>query len=147
MKMPVSFKIDTEVHDAALNLLASSKVKYRSFTNIVEQALLLYLEQEQKPKTMKNYQATTTGAMGMKLQSCGDYAGKFQEEALRLLDIKEELKGKEWADIMYDRSTNIVYAVWADDELTSFDKKLHCLRLKYDLCPDAFDGMKEQIEN
>lgn len=147
MKRPVSFKIDIELHDAALALLASSKVKYRSFTNIVEQALLRFLEQEQKPKAMKIYETTTTGTSGMKLSHCGDYAGKFQDEALRLLDIKEELKGKEWADIMYDRNTNIVYAVWADDELTSFDKKLHCLRLKYDLCPDAFDGMKEQIEN
>lgn len=53
MKRPVSFKIDIELHDAALALLASSKVKYRSFTNIVEQALLRFLEQEQKPKTMK----------------------------------------------------------------------------------------------
>ena len=53
MKRPVSFKIDIELHDAALDLLASSKVKYRSFTNIVEQALLRYLEQEQKPKAMK----------------------------------------------------------------------------------------------
>lgn len=53
MKRPVSFKIDTDLHDAALDLLASSKVKYRSFTNIVEQALLRFLEQEQKPNNMK----------------------------------------------------------------------------------------------
>lgn len=53
MKRPVSFKIDIELHDAARSLLDSNRVKYRSFTNIVEQALLLYLEQEQKPKTMK----------------------------------------------------------------------------------------------
>lgn len=53
MKRPISFKIDKEVHDASLSLLESNRVKYRSFTNIVEQALLGYIEKE-KSKTDEN---------------------------------------------------------------------------------------------
>ena len=147
MKRPVSFKIDTELHDAALALLASSKVKYRSFTNIVEQALLRFLEQEQKPKKMKAYQTTTTGTTAMLLQHCGDYAGKYQVEALDLLDNEEGLAGNEWADIMYDTRTHMVYAVWANDSLDSFNGELRYLRLEEEDCPAAFAGMREQIEN
>lgn len=147
MKRPVSFKIDIELHDAALDLLASSKVKYRSFTNIVEQALLLYLEQEQKPKTMKIYETTTTGTTDLRLQHCGDYDGKYESEALDLLGITEDLKDNEWADIMYDTRTRMVYAVWADDHLVSFNGELRYLRLEEEDCPAAFAGMREQIEN
>jgi hypothetical protein len=97
---------------------------------------------------MEVYQVTTTGtSMGMKLTHCGDYDGKFEAEALDLLGITEELKDNEWADIMFDRHTHMVYAVWADDSLVSFNGELRYLRLEREDCPAAFDGMREQIEN
>ena len=96
---------------------------------------------------MKIYETTTTGTSGMKLNHCGDYAGKYWEDALELLGITEELKDNEWADIMYDSHTHMVYAVWADDSLVSFNGELRYLRLEAEDCPAAFDGMREQIEN
>ena len=46
MKRPISIKIESSIHDAALDLLKTNKIKHRSFTAMVEQALMDLIERE-----------------------------------------------------------------------------------------------------
>ena len=101
---------------------------------------------------MKTLIETTTGTVSsqMILDHCGDYAGRFQDEAVDIFrnnfDSEFFLENSEWADIMYDRKGN-VYAVWAEDALTC--QNAHCLYVQLDIedCPEAFSGMQEKRAN
>jgi len=101
---------------------------------------------------MKNV-ITTTGDLSrqMILRSCGDNAGRFQDEAqaiiVPLCDLpSSDWTEDEWADIMYDRKGN-VYAIWADGPLTSQDSICVYVELELEDCSEAFLGMEEQMDN
>lgn len=91
---------------------------------------------------------TTTGTLSnqMILNHCGDYAGKFQDSAIDLLDQHCDLPKFEfnhWADIMYDNKGN-VFAIWAEDSLTCLDADVVYLQLNLCDCPQAFKEMNEK---
>ena len=74
---------------------------------------------------MKNLIETTTGTISsqMILNHCGDYAGRFQDEAFDLLSTVTDLpefEENQWCDIMFDRDGD-VYAIWAEDSLTCYN--------------------------
>jgi len=102
---------------------------------------------------MKNLVRTTTGDLSsqMILAHCGDYAGMFQDAAYEIIAAlwplpSSDEESDQWADIMWDRQFNI-YAIWADGELSSQNSNCFYVELNYDDCPEAFEGMKEQINN
>jgi len=100
---------------------------------------------------MKTLNETTTGAISnqMILNHCGDYAGKFQDEAYLLLNKVcdlPEFGNNHWADIMYDRKYN-VYAIWAEDSLTCYNAEAKYIQLDSEDCEKAFTEMNEKIEN
>jgi len=104
-----------------------------------------------KHKVMKNLIETTTGTISsqMILDHCGDYAGKFQNEAFDLLSKVTDLpefENNRWADIMFDRFGN-VYAIWAEDALHCFNADTKCIQLDREDCPKAFEEMEEKISN
>jgi hypothetical protein len=98
---------------------------------------------------MKNLVETTTEALSsqMILNHCGDFAGKFQDEAF---DIFQELWDSElnswdknqWMDIMYDRDGNVC-AVYAEDSLTCQNAWCFYIQLDLEDCQKAFEEMKE----
>ena len=94
---------------------------------------------------MKNVITTTAGDLSsqMILAHSGDYAGRFQGQAIGILkdlyDLPPDLEEDDWADIMYDRKGN-VYAIWADGPLTSQDSICVYMELDYEDCPEAFLG-------
>jgi hypothetical protein len=98
---------------------------------------------------MKSIIKTTTGVLPSRgvLYHCGDYAGKFQNEAIDLLftiDSLPEWQENAWADIMCNKHGS-VFAIYAEDTITSSDAVCFFAELEYDDCPDAFEAMK-QIE-
>lgn len=100
---------------------------------------------------MKNLTSTTTGTISsqMILDHCGDYAGKFQDEAFDLLSKVTDLpefEENQWCDIMFDREGD-VYAIWAEDALTCYNADAKYIQLDEEDCPEAFAGMREKIEN
>ena len=100
---------------------------------------------------MKQLITTTTGTLSsqMILQHCGDYAGRFIDDAndiLNQLTDIPEFSNNHWADIMYDRNGN-VYAIWAEDALTCQDAECIYVEIEEVDCPEAFAGMKDQVEN
>ena len=102
-----------------------------------------------KANKMKTLIETTTGTISsqMILEHCGDYAGKFQDQAFDLLSTVTDLPDKEnqWCDIMYDRKGN-VYAVWAEDALTCYNADAKYIQLDREDCEEAFKGMEEKTE-
>lgn len=99
---------------------------------------------------MKNLFTTTTGALAsMSLDHCGDYAGRYINQAHDLLsevcDLPE-FKNNHWADIMYDRNGN-VYAVWAEDAMTCQNARALYIQLSREDYEEAFWGMEEKISN
>ena len=52
MNRPVSFKMDKDVHNAAIALLESDKLKYRSFTAIVERAIVEFVKNEKEKDSL-----------------------------------------------------------------------------------------------
>jgi len=95
---------------------------------------------------MKNVITTTTGTISSQiiLRSCGDNAGRFQGQAIDIIEDLYDLPDWEedqWADIMYDRKGN-VYAIWADGELTSQNSQCVYVQLDYEDFPAAFEGME-----
>jgi hypothetical protein len=100
---------------------------------------------------MKTLTETTTGTISnqMILDHCGDYAGKFQDEAYDLLSKVCDLPAfdaNQWADIMYDRQGN-VYAIWAEDALTCCNAEAKYISLDKDDCEKAFEEMNEKRAN
>lgn len=101
---------------------------------------------------MKSLIETTTGTIAsqMILNHCGDYPGKFQDEAYAIF---QELWDSEinsfdknqWMDIMYDRDG--VYALWAEDALTCQNAWCYYVQLDREDCPKAFAEMEEKISN
>ena len=99
---------------------------------------------------MKTLITTTTGTISsqMILNHCGDYAGKFHDEAFELLSKSTALPDfdvNQWADIMFDQDGD-VYAVWAEDSLTCYNAEAKYIQLDRDDCEDAFVGMEEKRE-
>lgn len=100
---------------------------------------------------MKTVITTTTGVISsqMILNHCGDYAGRFIDEACgileKLTDIPE-FSDNRWADIMCDKKGN-VYAIWAEDALTCQNAACIYLQIEETDCPEAFQSMKDQINN
>lgn len=100
---------------------------------------------------MKTLFESTTGTISsqMILDHCGDYAGKFQEEAFDLLsqvcDLPE-FDGNQWCDIMFD-SDGDVYAIWAEDSLTCWNADAKYIQLDREDCEKAFAGMEEKRAN
>ena len=100
---------------------------------------------------MKTLNETTTGTISkqMILNHCGDYAGKFQDEAYELLSKVTDLpefEENQWCDIMFDRDGN-VYAIWAEDFLTCFNAEAKYIQLDSEDCEKAFAEMNEKLEN
>jgi hypothetical protein len=102
---------------------------------------------------MKNLIETTTGAISnqMILNHCGDYAGKFQDEAYvifqELWDSEiNSWDANQWMDIMYDRNGN-VYAIWAEDALTCQNAWCYYVQLDKEDCEKAFIEMEEKRAN
>lgn len=94
---------------------------------------------------MKNLIETTTGAISsrMILDSCGDYAGKYQDKAFDLLSQVTDLpqfEENQWCDILFDRYGD-VYAIWAEDELTCYNADAKYIQLDREDCPEAFAEM------
>ena len=93
---------------------------------------------------MKNLIETTTGTLAnqMILEHCGDYAGKFQDEAFSIFQELWDAElnswdGNKWMDIMFDRDGN-VYAIWAEDSLTCQNAWCFYIQLDREDCPEAF---------
>lgn len=100
---------------------------------------------------MKNLIETTTGTIAsqMILDHCGDYAGKFQDKAFDLLSKVTDLPEfaqNHWCDIMFD-SDGDVYAIWAEDALTCYNADAKYIQLDKEDCPEAFQGMREKLNN
>ena len=100
---------------------------------------------------MKNLTSTTTGTISsqMILDHCGDYAGKFQDEAFDLLSKVTDLpefEENQWCDIMFDREGD-VYAIWAEDALTCYNADAKYIQLDEEDCPKAFAEMNEKRSN
>ena len=98
---------------------------------------------------MKNLTETTTGIISsqMILFHCGDYAGKFQDEAFDLLSKVTELpefEDNQWCDIVHDIKCN-VYAIWAEDSLTCYNADAKYIQLDRDDCEKAFIEMEEKL--
>ena len=102
---------------------------------------------------MKNLQTTTTGSLFNQtgiLTHCGDYAGKFQDEAVSILEkvsdkVNEIFDGDGWADIMFNEKTLETYAVWANDSLTARSGLLEYIELDKEDCPKAFEEAKTKM--
>jgi viroplasmin and RNaseH domain-containing protein len=99
---------------------------------------------------MKNLIETTTGYLSsqMILDHCGDYAGKFQDEAFSIFQELRDgepnyLDANQWADIMFDRNGN-VYAIYAEDSLTCQNAWCFYVQLDHNDCPKAFEEMNEK---
>ena len=95
---------------------------------------------------------TTTGAVAnqMRLTHCGDFAGKFQNEAYEIIQAYYEYElnswdANQWTDIMFDEITNKVYAVYAEDCMTCFNAVLYYVEIDEKQCIKAFEGMREKI--
>lgn len=100
---------------------------------------------------MKTLITTTTGTISsqMILDHCGDYAGKFQNEAFNLLSEVTDLpefEENQWCDIMFDRDGN-VYAICAQDSLTCQNAWCFYIQLDREDCERAFAGMEEKRAN
>jgi hypothetical protein len=100
---------------------------------------------------MKTLTETTTGTISsqMILNYCGDYAGRFQDEAFDLLSSVTDLpefEKNQWCDIMFDRDGD-VYAIWAEDALTCQNADAKYIQLDIEDCPNAFKKMNEKLEN
>ena len=100
---------------------------------------------------MKNLIETTTGTISsqMILDHCGDYAGKFQDEAFGLLSKVTDLpefEENQWCDIMFDRNGN-VFAVWAEDALTCYNADAKYIQIDREDCEKAFTEMDEKRAN
>jgi hypothetical protein len=104
---------------------------------------------------MKDLQTTTTGSLfnhtGI-LTHAGDYAGKYQFEAIELLQSVSEEKQiltieDAWADIMFNERTNQLYAVWANGPLTSFNSIAEYVELNRNDCLMATEDAEEKISN
>ena len=96
---------------------------------------------------MKTIQTTTTGIAGARLNHCGDYAGRFIDQAFDIFKengFEKELKENEWMDIMYFTHIGKVVAVYAEDTLTCADAEMKYIYLDREDCPEAFDGMEEK---
>lgn len=96
---------------------------------------------------MKKIIETTTGSLSnqMILDHCGDFAGKFQNEAYELLSKVCELpefENNNWADIMFDEN-GILYAILAEDSLTCYNAWCYYVELEKKDCPKAFNEMKK----
>ena len=107
--------------------------------------------QSKNLKKMKNLIETTTGFISsqMILDHCGDYAGKFQDEAFDLLSTvadSSEFEENQWCDIMFDRD-GAVYAIWAEDALTCYNAYAKYIQLDREDCPKAFAEMDEKRAN
>jgi hypothetical protein len=94
---------------------------------------------------MKTLIETTTGTISnrMILDHCGDYAGKYIDQAFDLLSkviVLPEFSDNMWADIMYDRDGN-VFAIWAEDSLTCQNAYAKYIQLDIEDCPEAFEAM------
>lgn len=102
---------------------------------------------------MKNLQHTTTGSIfnhtGI-LNHCGDYAGKFQDQAFEIIDsvYEDELSfiNNQWCDIMYNNKGQ-VFAIFATDSLTCSDADCIYVELDRVDCEEAFAGMEEKANN
>ncbi len=99
---------------------------------------------------MKTLVETTTGTLAnqMILTACGDYAGKFQDEAYAIFQELWDAEinswdGNQWMDIMFDREGK-VYAIWAEDSLTCQNAWCYYVELENEDCPKAFAEMKEK---
>lgn len=103
---------------------------------------------------MKNLQITTTGSLFNQtgiLTHCGDYAGKFQDEAVSILEkvsdkVNDIFDGDGWADIMFNEVNLNVYAVWANDSLTAQSGLCEYIEIDEEDCPKAFKEMNEKME-
>lgn len=122
------------------------------YSKLSPETLLVLMGLDEQPEIEDNvidirvsYHSATTGELAnLLLSHCGDYAGKFQDEAYKLLSCSGELMGNEWADIMFDRQRK-VYAVWAEDALTCFNAKTKYMELRQSDCPKAFKEMEDQF--
>lgn len=99
---------------------------------------------------MKEVIKTTTGELSrrMILNHCGDYAGRFQDEAFDIFQEAwdteiAELDEDEWMDIMFDGAGN-VYAVDAEGELTCQNADCYIIQLGREDCPEAFNEMEKR---
>lgn len=106
---------------------------------------------------MKTINYTTTGSLfnhtGI-LTHAGDYAGKYQEEAIELINqakieaedtnFPPENAPEFWADIMMNEGTGVLYAVWADGPLTSYS---HCeyVEINENDCERAYKDSLQKI--
>jgi hypothetical protein len=100
---------------------------------------------------MKTLIETRTGTISsqMILNHCGDYAGKFQDEAFDLLSKVTDLpefEENQWCDIMFDSDAN-VYAIWAEDALTCYNADAKYIQLDLEDCEKAFVEMEEKRAN
>lgn len=102
---------------------------------------------------MKTLIETTTGTISsqMTLDHCGDYAGKFTDEAFAIFQElwDSELNswdGNQWMDIMFDREGN-VYAIYAEDALTCQNAWCFYIQLDREDCPKAFAEMESKAVN
>ena len=91
---------------------------------------------------MKTVITTTTGVISsnMILQHCGDYAGRFIDEAIDILSElinMPEFGENHWADIMHDRDGK-VYAICAEDALTCQNAECIYVEIEESDCPEAF---------
>ena len=97
---------------------------------------------------MKTLITTTTGTISsqMILDHCGDYAGRFQDEAYDLLSEVTDLPDfneNQWCDIMFDRDGD-VYAIWAEDSLTCQNAEAKYIQLDREDCEEAFAAMYDK---
>ena len=109
------------------------------------------ISNKQKLRVMKNLIETTTGTISsqMIVNHCGDYAGRFQDEAFDLLSTVTDFpkfEENQWCDIMFDRDGD-VYAIWAEDSLTCYNADAKYIQLDREDCPAAFAGMEEKMNN
>ena len=105
---------------------------------------------------MKNLETTTTGSLFQHtgiMTHCGDYAGKYQDEAIEILenlsdrysDIFDD--GDGWADIMFNSKTSKAYAVWANVWLTEINALCEYVEISEEDCPAAYRDMNAQKDN
>lgn len=98
---------------------------------------------------MKNLNETTTGnlfnSVGI-LKEAGDYAGKYQDEAYRLINELEsiELEKDSWCDILHD-SKGKCYAIYAEGELTCQNAKCLFVELGSEDCQTAYDEAQTHL--
>ena len=91
---------------------------------------------------------STTNLIGMKLNHCGDYAGKYHDYAYDIfknhLNIDIPLKDNQWMDVMYFKDNLQVVAVWAEDNLTTQNSWIKYIFLDYNDLPNAFIERNEK---